>query len=250
MDAHTPYARWDDHLEAVRGDTAVEHVVDPTDHVTVGDEPPQSVIDAYDAGIRSADEQVGRLLATVDSDATVVLTGDHGEEFGRHGEFHAASLHANFTQVPIVVRSPDIAVGRVGSHPVQHLDIPPTLLHATGDGVPDHYVGTPLQTVDRDGDWPVYFCLDDSTAVRVHDWKLIRKEVDGTTTLYYSPYGEGDTEWDGDPPMDESEFVELDAEQREWMGENGLFVATGELDENNEHLSEEVKDNLEELGYI
>lgn len=251
MDAHTPYARWDDHLESVRGDTDVEHVVDPADHVTPGDDPDDAVIDAYDAGIRSADEQVGRLLNAIDSTATVVITGDHGEEFGSHGEFHAASLHGNFTQVPIIVRSPNTEPGRIDSYPVQHLDIPPTLLHATGDCVPSHYVGASLQTVAREADQPVYFCLDDSTAVRVGDWKQIHDETAETSTLYYSPYGAGDrTDWDIDPPMDPEAFGRLDEEQREWMAENGLYVAEGEFDDRNEHLSDEVKDNLEELGYI
>lgn len=89
MDAHTPYSRWDNHLREIRGDTDIEHIIDPnnSDNITEGEEPEQAAIDAYDAGIRSADEQVGRILEVVGDDETVVITGDHGKEFGRFVAF-------------------------------------------------------------------------------------------------------------------------------------------------------------------
>src|SRR5699024_3679478 len=109
MDAHTPYARWDDHLEAIRGDSDIHHVINPHNEVVEGGTTPQADIDAYDTGIRSADEQIGRMLDTLNDDTTIAITGDHGEEFGRYNPFHTASLHSSMTQVPLLVRSQDMS---------------------------------------------------------------------------------------------------------------------------------------------
>jgi len=66
----------------------------PTDIVEPGEQPAQSIIDAYDSNIRATDELVGELLDTVEG-ANVALTGDHGEEFGLHGDFHEASTYGD-----------------------------------------------------------------------------------------------------------------------------------------------------------
>ena len=126
MDAHTPYGYWPEHLKALRGDADIEHTIDPGSEelIEVGEEPPSEVIDAYDAGIRSADEQIGRLLKVIPEETTVVFTGDHGEEFGRFHPFHYASLYGTMTQVPLIVRDDTLEAGR-SEMPAQHLDIPP-----------------------------------------------------------------------------------------------------------------------------
>ena len=74
MDAHTPYARWNDHLKAIRGDIDIRHVIKPHNEVLEGATPSQAAIDAYDTGIRSADEQIGRILNTLNDDTTVAIT--------------------------------------------------------------------------------------------------------------------------------------------------------------------------------
>ncbi|WP_123539425.1 sulfatase [Halosimplex salinum] len=147
MDAHDPYARWDSHLQALRGDTSIEHAINGDDYVEVGKEPPQAVIDAYDSGIRSADEQIGRVLSLIDDETVVALTGDHGEEFGRYKSFHSASLYSSMTQVPLIVRSPNLPSTHIESHWAQHLDIPPTLLTAVNIDPPETWEGTPLQNM-------------------------------------------------------------------------------------------------------
>jgi arylsulfatase A-like enzyme len=71
--------------------------------------------DRYDAGIAYVDAELERLLAELDrrgllANTIVVVTSDHGEEFGEHGfEGHGESLHAQVLNVPLVV----IAPGRV-----------------------------------------------------------------------------------------------------------------------------------------
>lgn len=247
MDAHTPYARWDDHLEALRGDTDVEHVIHPgrSDAITVGEEPPRAVIDAYDAGIRSADEQVGRLLDSAPGNATVLLTGDHGEEFGRFSEFHIATLHSSYTQVPTVVRLPDLETGVVTDGIAEHIDVFPTLLDHRVPGYPDRR-GTPLPDKERDLEAPVLFQHDETYyGVKRDDWKLLTDTATDETELYYGPHMSTDGE---DVIKDEPEVA---AELRTLL-ENYAVTGTAARTDRKGHegLRESVEENLEDLGYI
>ncbi|MFC5973417.1 sulfatase [Halomarina salina] len=245
MDAHTPYGFWPEHLQKIRGDTDIEHTIHPGQEgkVKQGREPSKEVIDTYDAGIRSADKQIGRLLKAVPDNATVVLTGDHGEEFGQFGDFHNASLYSTLTQVPIIVRDPELAPGR-SEMPAQHLDIPPTLLHAAGLDIPSHWEGEPLQTVDRKSGEPIFFTLGpDEIGVRVGGWKYI--ESDGRKELYQVPHAAAESEQSNNEEK-RQELQTLVGQYRASAGAAG----TGQSELDDGGLSKEVEDNLEDLGYI
>ncbi|WP_114577211.1 sulfatase [Saliphagus sp. LR7] len=245
MDAHTPYGYWPDHLEALRGDADIEHTIHPGQEELIeqGEEPPQNVIDTYDAGVRSTDEQIGRLLNVIPDNATVVLTGDHGEEFGRFGDFHDASLYGSMTQVPIIIRTPGIEIGR-SQTPAQHLDIPPALLHAANIEAPEAWEGEPLQISERTVDEPIYHTLGkDKIAVREGDWKYIESE--GSGELYRAPHSEIEEE-PADDPDQRDKLRTLANEYRASAGSAG--AGASELGEGD--LSDEVEGNLEDLGYL
>lgn len=181
MDAHTPYGQYKDHLRAIRGDTDIEHVISPHDGnlITRGEEPDPRVIDTYDACIRSVDEQIGKILNIINDDTVVVILGDHGEEFGRYGQFHEASLSSSMTEVPIIVKVPELEPGVIDDHFAQHVDIAPTLLYANEVPIPKGYMGTPLQTVDRNISMPIYFSLEDGNiGIQTDEWKIICSEED------------------------------------------------------------------------
>lgn len=255
MDAHTPYGRWNEHLEALRGDTDIEHVIDPHGVVELGEESvQQKVRDAYDSGIRSADEEIGKIMDTVSDDATVAITGDHGEEFGRYKGFHTASLYSSMTRVPLLVRSPELEQGRVDEYPVQHLDIPPTLLADASGNPSNHWVGDALQETDRGNDTPIHFSLTDpdpEQAVRIGDWKYIRVEDTGEEELYRGSYDEPDDEdISDDHPEKVEEMREIAEDHAEWMKRNQVGKANAALEDGQDELSDAVRDNLEELGYI
>jgi hypothetical protein len=63
-------------------------------------------ITSYGAEVRRTDAAIGRLLASLDEgprDVLVVITADHGEEFGEHGaRNHGHSLHQAATEVPFL----------------------------------------------------------------------------------------------------------------------------------------------------
>ncbi len=87
----------------------------------------------YDGEIAHTDAQVGRLLAGLrerglDDETVVVLTADHGEEFGDHGsKHHGRTLYREVLRVPLILAGPGIAAGRA-TEPVSVVDVLPTLL--------------------------------------------------------------------------------------------------------------------------
>lgn len=64
-------------------------------------------VDLYNSKLRYVDAQVGRLLAAVPLDTVVIVTADHGEEFGEHGGTkHGKTLYDEVVHVPLLIRWP------------------------------------------------------------------------------------------------------------------------------------------------
>jgi len=64
--------------------------------------------------------------------ALVVVTADHGEALGEHGEqSHGLFAYEATLKVPLVVWGPGVAPGK-DARPARHVDIFPTILQATG----------------------------------------------------------------------------------------------------------------------
>ena len=100
--------------------------------------PPQfasRLSDPYLGEIAYADEQVGRLLATLEElrlaqRTLVVLTADHGEARGEHHEdTHGMFLYDATLSVPLIFRCPAvISPGRRVAAQVRLIDVTPTIL--------------------------------------------------------------------------------------------------------------------------
>jgi arylsulfatase A-like enzyme len=88
----------------------------------------------YDQEIAFADAQLGRVLEAMDrigvGDSTfIVLTADHGEAFGEHGESgHGRKLYETTQHVPLILVHPSLPAGERSSLPATTLDIVPTIL--------------------------------------------------------------------------------------------------------------------------
>ena len=110
-----------------------------------------AILDLYDAGIRSADNQIARLVAHLKQgslwdNCTLAVTADHGEEFLEHGRrFHApVSLHDEVARVPLLLRVPHSEKKKVPATPFSHLNLAPTLLETLGVPAPEDFRGTSL----------------------------------------------------------------------------------------------------------
>jgi arylsulfatase A-like enzyme len=93
--------------------------------------------DKYDGEVAFTDYHIGRVLAALDASplkdrTVVVLTGDHGEAFGEHGEyFHGREIWDEVVRVPLLIHVPGAAPRRIKRR-VSHVDVAPTLLDLAG----------------------------------------------------------------------------------------------------------------------
>src|SRR5262245_3829558 len=108
------------------------HIYEPHSPYT----PPQrfNALAPYDGEIAYADEIVGGLLDSLKrrglyDNALVVLTSDHGEGLGDHGEQeHGLFVYRETIRVPLIVKLPGNHERRHVSTPVQHIDLLPTIV--------------------------------------------------------------------------------------------------------------------------
>jgi arylsulfatase A-like enzyme len=111
-------------------------------------EAPQILGDAYDGALFYLDAQIGHLLDELDrrgvlKNTIVIITSDHGEQFGEHGLFfHANSLYTQLLQVPLIVLGTDsVPAGVSVNAPVTLRDLPQTILALTHVQGPDPFPG-------------------------------------------------------------------------------------------------------------
>ncbi|HEX9563168.1 MAG TPA: sulfatase [Gemmatimonadaceae bacterium] len=105
---------------------------------------------AYDGSIAYLDDQVGRLLEELErrgalDNTLVIITSDHGEEFGEHGHTgHGSSLYTPVIHVPLVMIPPSGAPPRRVARFVSLRDVAATIEQAASPAL-RVMPGTPLQ---------------------------------------------------------------------------------------------------------
>ena len=78
-------------------------------------------------------------------DTLVVLTSDHGESLGEHGEMtHGLFAYEATLRVPLILYQPHLFKPQTIAAPVRHVDILPTILDAVGAPVPPKVDGRTL----------------------------------------------------------------------------------------------------------
>ncbi len=115
------------------------HFLDPHDKYQphAGIEYGHAIRDLYDVEVTFTDQHIGKLLDFVAAQpwgdrTAVVLSADHGEAFGEHGQFrHGFELWDVLTHVPMMIRAPGIVPRRI-DEPRSAIDIAPTILDLFG----------------------------------------------------------------------------------------------------------------------
>jgi arylsulfatase A-like enzyme len=111
-----------------------EPYVPHADHVFTGGASPD--IDLYDGEVATADDGIGRVVRLVRSrrpGAVVIVTADHGEEFGEHGgRYHGTTVYEEQVRVPLVVVGPGVRAASRIRAVAQTIDLLPTALSALG----------------------------------------------------------------------------------------------------------------------
>jgi arylsulfatase A-like enzyme/Flp pilus assembly protein TadD len=103
----------------------------------------------YDGEVAAADFGVSTVLESLTaarrSETVVIVTGDHGESLGEHGESeHGILLYDSTLHVPLVMQGPGIAAGMTVSRQVRHVDLLPTIAALAGVGAPAAIDGVSL----------------------------------------------------------------------------------------------------------
>ncbi len=110
--------------------------------------PPEVIPDIvalYDGEIAYTDHQLGRVFDRLREErrldrTIVVVTSDHGEEFGEHGSFgHATHLNAEVTRIPLVIRHPPTLEAGPREQLALLSDLPLTLLGLASLPVPEQF---------------------------------------------------------------------------------------------------------------
>ena len=202
-DPHAPYNRSEDEIDRFR-DTPLppypteEQLADHREWDTLRGATQEGIetrgdlnemLSAYDAEIRYTDRHVGRLLEYLKStgqydETLIVLSGDHGEEFGEHGLYREHwSTHDGTQRVPMIVKPPADSEMEQGTreHLITNVDFAPTIADYLGESPPERWQGTSLRPViessDADGRDAIVFdhgLYTAQRAIRTPEWKLVR----------------------------------------------------------------------------
>jgi arylsulfatase A-like enzyme len=92
----------------------------------------------YHAHVREADDVVREFFGILEEKAVldnsvVIITSDHGDEFGEHGGIsHDGKMYSELVNVPLMLYEPDRKPGMVSDTLVTTLDIPPTIVYIFG----------------------------------------------------------------------------------------------------------------------
>ena len=104
----------------------------------------------YAGEVAYADHGIGKLLQTLKDlklydPALLIITGDHGEGLGDHGEpTHGYFIYHSTTRVPLIVKPPKKRRFARVDKTVSLIDVVPTVLQATGIPIPSAVQGRDL----------------------------------------------------------------------------------------------------------
>lgn len=134
----------------------------------------------YEGEVAYVDFALGKLFAYLDESglsdsALVILTGDHGESLGQHGEeTHGYFAYNSSLWVPLIIAPPEHTGGRCDDH-VSHVDLFPTVCDLLGIETPPSLHGTSLAPAlkgKRLRDRPIY--IESLYPYYSHGWAPLR----------------------------------------------------------------------------
>jgi arylsulfatase A-like enzyme/Flp pilus assembly protein TadD len=149
----------------------------------------------YDGEVAYVDSQVGVLLAQLNHmrghrPRLVVVTADHGEGLGDHGEpTHGLFVYDSTIRVPLILNGPDVPAGSVVQRVARIIDVAPTVLDLAGVAPLSDIEGTSLRAAPtRDEaapDRPAY--VEALFGALCCGWAPLRGWRDGSLMLIDAP---------------------------------------------------------------
>ncbi|MDF1561784.1 MAG: sulfatase-like hydrolase/transferase [Deltaproteobacteria bacterium] len=209
----------------------------------------------YAAGIAYVDRVVGELVAGYRrlgryDRAAMVITSDHGESLGEHGEAtHSVFIYDATQRIPLVLRGPGLPGGRQVETQARLIDVMPTLLALAGLEVPARVRGRDLRGLieGSDQEEPAYieswvprlqYGWHELTGLRTGGWKLISGSEDELYDLK------------GDPREKENLFSVQKEKGEKLRGLLGKLTRAPAGEEAALELDPGTREELGALGYI
>lgn len=230
----------------------------------IDDEVRTFLVARYDNCIRYVDQKIGEVVTWLQQaglweGSLIIITGDHGDEFGEHrGVGHGHTLFQEVVRVPLIFTGGAADGMRlVSSVPASHCDILPTQLAAAGLAVPESLRGRPLwELLDNGQDaratYSEHFGQQRDKACLVRwPWKYTVDLANGGSALHNLAHdGAERSEVNGDAAaVREAMAVEIAAFMHSLDERRPVPGASGG-DPGAEDLDEQLKEQLEQLGYL
>lgn len=209
----------------------------------------------YDGEIAYTDSTLGPLLQAFDPSqgGAVIVTADHGESLGEHGEAtHALFIYDSTTRVPLIVRAASVPEGTRIDAEVRTADITPTILELAGIAPEADLDGKSLLPLVRGEETESRRAYTESLAPFFNfNWAKLRSLRDGRYKLIDAPRREL-YDLDSDP-KEEKNLWSADAprEARDLLAEVQRIEAQDKASPDlTRPVDAATARRLESLGYV
>lgn len=193
----------------------------------------------YFGEIRYLDRQIERLRSAVEAAGlkdrvVIILTSDHGEEFGEHGLVgHGCQLYGETVQVPLIFFGDGVPAGRILKGPVENRRIFGAVLDFLGaPRDPEQHDGFDLSASNVGGR---AYSVTEQGILRMPPPELLSRSIhllrNNKSALHYSPRGRITPEAGGGPEEFPSQIelyrLDLDPEERQNRAADGGELLAG-----------------------
>ncbi len=271
MDVHGPYLshRRNPYLDKLRAEMLYQKAMKNPGQLA--SEEKEELKTNYQAEISYLDRQLGGLVTEFRDlglwdEMLVVITADHGDEFGEHGLFgHKNKPYEELIHVPLMIKFPvsfPVEPGTCIAQPVRLLDVLPTILDvnriSVGNSIQRQIEGKSLvplaQTGDDGSSLFDYIVIEKEVkgsdklriGIRTEEWKFIFDGEEQTQELYH--LAEDPMEQQNvidDYPEIAGEFEDVLKQRLSQIAERSASIKIPDISE-----SKEVEERLKALGYI
>ncbi|MGD2295167.1 MAG: sulfatase-like hydrolase/transferase [Candidatus Aminicenantes bacterium] len=212
--------------------------------------------DLYSGEVAYVDSELAKVFGFLDEEGLVektlvVLTGDHGEALGEHGEdTHGYFAYNSTLWVPLIFAGPEITSRRVDLY-VSHIDIFPTVCQVLGYEEPEGLQGKslrPLMGGKRMKGRPIYF---ESLQAYYHSgWAPLRGYIEKDRKFIHSPipelYDLSEDFGEGTNIVEESGLDKYEKRMKELQD----LLTWTDRPETKQKVDREALEKLRSLGYV
>ena len=196
MDVHYRYNPPDDYLKEVHGKSISTlkraWLYSKMKFAKLSESEKEAIVSLYDGAIRYVDKQIGSLVKFLKEHGVLnttylIITSDHGEEFGEHGDYghFKPKLYNELLHVPLIIYGPGISTNEIRCT-TSLIDLAPTILDLLGIKKATFMLGRSLKPIMEgvEEDRPAISEIKDLISYQDNRYKLIVNIKTGHKELY------------------------------------------------------------------